>query len=143
MGPAGRRRHVALGLLGVVAALAPLAACRDDDQGSAEELCAALAEADGLGAVFADFDPTDPDGALERLRTARVELGELHTAAPSEARDALQVEIDYVQDLIDGLADVPEGDATAAAAVVQATTAAHPGVQAAADELEAFAAESC
>lgn len=93
--------------------------------------------------MFADFDPTDPEAALAQLRTARVELGELQAAAPDEVRDAIELEIDYVQALIDGLADVPDGDATAAVAVVQATTEAHPDVQTAADELEAFTADSC
>ena len=46
-------------------------------------------------------------------------------------------------ELCAALADVPDGDATAAVAVVHATTEAHPDVQAAADELEAFTVDSC
>ena len=132
-----------MALIALAASLAPLAACSDDEQGSTGELCAALADIDGPGTVFADFDPTDPEAALAQLRTARVELGELQAAAPDEVRDAIELEIDYVQALIDGLADVPDGDATAAVAVVHATTEAHPDVQAAADELEAFTVDSC
>jgi hypothetical protein len=119
-----------------------LAACRDD-AGSAEELCAALAGAEGLATVFAEFDPTDTETSLDQLRTARVELGELQEAAPSEVRDDLQVEIDYVQALVDGLATVPAGDPAAAAAMVQRVTDEHPDVQAAADQLEAYAADTC
>jgi len=119
-----------------------LAAC-SDESGSAEELCAALGAADGLATVFAGFDPTDSEAALDQLRTARVELGELQEAAPSDVRDDLQVEIDYVQALIDGLEQVPAGDPAAAAAMVQSVTDAHPDVQAAADGLEAYAAASC
>lgn len=113
-----------------------------DDEGSADELCAALAQADVTG-LFADFDPTETESALDQLRTARVQLGQLHDAAPGEVRDDLQVEIDYVQALIEGLEQVPAGDPTAAAVEVQAVTDAHPDVQAAAEDLEAFAADHC
>ncbi|MGK2947418.1 MAG: hypothetical protein ACSLFP_02500 [Acidimicrobiales bacterium] len=132
-----------MALVGLLASLAPLTACSDDDQGSTGELCAALADIDGPGTVFADFDPTDPEAALEQLRTARVELGELQAAAPDEVRDAFEVEIAYVQALIEGLDEVPDGDATAAVAMVQAITEAHPDVQGAADQLEAFTVDSC
>lgn len=126
--------------LALVGALA-LGACGGD--GSAEELCATLDGAEGLGTLFADFDPTDADAALDRLRLARVELGELQAVAPGDVRDALQIEIDYVQALVDALEVVPQGDAAGAAAAVQGVTDAHPEVQAAADELEAFVAQEC
>ena len=85
----------------------------------------------------------DRDGALELLRPARVTLGELHDEAPTEVRDDLQVEIDYVQALIDALEEAPPGDPAAAAAQVQAVTAEHPGVADAASELQAFADREC
>jgi hypothetical protein len=130
-----------LALVGALA-LSTLGACSDDD-GSAEELCAALADTEGRATLFADFDPTDADAALDRLRLARVQLGELQAAAPRGVRDALQTEIDYVQALVDALEEVPPGDATAAATAVQGVTDDHPEVQAAADELESFVAREC
>jgi hypothetical protein len=117
------------------------AACREDD-GSAEELCEAVAEADVTG-VLQGFDPTDPEAALAQLRDVRVTLGELHDAAPDEVRDDLQVEIDYVQALIDALEGVEPGDATASALEVQAVTDAHPDVDDAAENLALFAEEEC
>ncbi len=131
-----RRLAMAVGLTLAAASCA-------DDGGSTEELCAALADAEGVTTVFADFDPTDTESSLDQLRTARVQLGELQDAAPSDVRDDLQVEVDYVQALIDGLEEVPAGDPGAAAALVRTVTDEHPGVQAAADELEAFVATSC
>ena len=61
-----------------VAALAALAlvACTDDD-GSAAELCEAVADTGDLAATFQGFDPTDPEAALDQLRAARVALGDL------------------------------------------------------------------
>jgi hypothetical protein len=128
----------------VLAALvvATLAACSDRG-GSAEALCAALAEADGVATAFQGFDPTDPEAALDRLRPARVTLGDLLDNAPDEARDDLQVEIDYVQALIEALEAVPPGDPAVAALEVQSVTDAHPGVAAASAALTEFAEREC
>ena len=119
-----------------------LAACTDEG-GNAEALCAAVAESDGLTATFQGFDPTDPEAALERLRPARVTLGELLDEAPDEVRDDLQVEVDYVQALIDALEGVAPGDATQSALQVQSVTDAHPDVEEAAANLTAFAEREC
>jgi len=94
--------------------------------------------------VFEGFDPTDAATALEQLRTARVELGTLKDAAPGEVRDDLEVEIGYVQALIDELEPLQDGvDALQVAASVQAVTDAHPDVAAAAATLEAFSTDRC
>jgi uncharacterized protein HemY len=131
------RRAIAVALLVAVGA-----ACTDDG-GSAESLCAALAEADGLATTFQGFDPSTPETALDQLRTARVALGELLDAAPDEVRDELEVEIDYVQALIDALEPVEAGDSAEAALQVQAVTDAHPDVDDASAELTAFAEREC
>lgn len=118
------------------------AACTGDG-GSARDLCGALVDTEGITTQLQGFDPTDRDSALDLLRPARVTLGELRSQAPGEVRDDLQVEIDYVQALIDGLERVPAGDPAAAATEVQAVTDAHPGVADAAAELQAFADREC
>lgn len=111
--------------------------------GSAAALCQAVAEGDGLATTLQGFDPTDSEAALEQLRPARVTLGNLLDDAPDEVADDLQVEIDYVQALIDALEGVEPGDATEAALQVQAVTDAHPAVDDAAASLAAFAADEC
>jgi hypothetical protein len=116
------------------------AAC-GGDEGSAEALCTAVREQPSVATAFSGFDPTDPEQALEQLRSARVTLGELHQAAPSEVAHDLQVEIDYIQALIDGLDGV--ADSAEAAAVVQQVTEEHPGVSDAAAALTTFTEESC
>ena len=122
--------------------VASLGGCSDDG-GSAESLCQAIAEADGLTTSLDGFDPTDPEAALDQLRTVRVQLGELHDAAPEDAAQDLQVEIDYVQALIDALEAVEPGDATEAALQVQSVTDAHPEVEQAAADLAAFEDREC
>jgi len=124
-----------------VAAVVLLAACTDD--GSTEALCAAVAEDADLATTLDGFDPTDPEAALDQLRAARVALGELLDAAPDEVSDDLEVEIDYVQALIDALEPVDPGDATEAALQVQSVTDAHPGVDEAAANLAGFTEREC
>ena len=63
--------------------------------------------------------------------------------APDEVRDVLQVEIDYLDALIDALEQVEPGDEAEAALQVQAGTAAHPDVDEAAAELAAYTAGEC
>lgn len=121
--------------------VASLVAC-GGDEGSAEELCAALGDG-SLSSTFQGFDPTDVPAALDQLRTARVQLGELRDAAPSEVRDDLSTEIDYVQDLIEGLEEVDAGDDAAVVALVNRVVADHPDVEQAAANLAEFEATSC
>lgn len=125
-----------------VLAVTGLVACTDDG-GSAEALCEVVRTDRSVAAVFAGFDPTDTERALEQLRTARVTLGELRDAAPDEVRDDLGVEIDYVQALIDGLDDIEGGDAAQAVEVVRQVTAEHPDVADAAANLATFGQEHC
>jgi len=125
-----------------VLVVAVLTACSDQG-GSADALCTAVAEGDGLATAFQGFDPTDPVAALEQLRPARVTLGGLLDKAPDKVRDDLQVEIDYVQALIDALEGVPPGDPAEAALQVQSVTDAHPGVDDAAASLTDFARQEC
>lgn len=126
----------------VALVVSALAACTDDG-GSAEELCRAVSRSDELTTSFQGFDPTDPATALEQLRPARVTLGELLDAAPEEVRDDLQVEIDYLQALIETLEEVEPGDAVESALQVQAVTDAHPQITDAAAALAAFAEREC
>ena len=122
--------------------VAALIACTSSS-GSVEALCQALDDGQGFATVFQDFDPTDAAGALDQLRTARVELGGLKDVAPSAVKDDLEVEIDYVQALIDALEALDHADAGKVAVTIQSVADAHPGVAAAASTLQTFATENC
>jgi len=139
----GRGRRAAVLLLAASVALPAAGACSGDDEGSAEELCAALRDQPSIATTFEGFDPTDVDGALEQLRSARVALGDLRDAAPSDLRDDLTVEIDYVQALIDALEPLTGADAVDIVAAVQQVTADHPEVEGAAAELSSFSESTC
>lgn len=130
-------------MAGCAAVLLMVAGACGGDEGSAEELCTALRANPGVASTFSGFDPSDQRQALEQLRSARVTLGELRDAAPGDVRDDLDVEIDYVQALIEGLEQVEDGDATAAVEVVRQVTAEHPQVPDASATLAAYSAESC
>jgi len=125
-------------LLGVAA----LVACTSGS-GSTKELCEALDDGDGFATAFQEFDPTDAATALGQVRSARVKLGDLKDAAPDEVRDDLQVEIDYLQALIDALEALDDADATEVALTIQSVADAHPDVAAAATTLQKFATERC
>ena len=137
-----KQRAIALLLVGVVPALLGLAACSDEG-GSPEELCEALADRD-FATVFTGFDPADPVTALDQLRTARVNLSDLHEAAPAEQRTDLQLEIAYVQALIDAIEPLGDAaDVAVVAAALQQVTTEHPDVDEAAVRLAAFQQSSC
>lgn len=135
------RRGLLLAL--AVSAATAVTACSNGDQGSAEKLCAAVRADPSASTVFADFDPSDAPHALEQLRAARVTLGELRRAAPKEVRGELDIEIAYVQDLIDGLSADKGLDASQAADIVRTITAKHPDVSTASATLEAYNTEHC
>ena len=127
----------------LLALAATVGAACTKDHGSAEELCAEL-KGGSYASVFNGFDPADPAKALDQLRTARVTLGDLKDKAPKEQRADLQIEIDYVQDLIDVVAPLgDDADVSQVAAAIQTTTKAHPDVDKAAARLAAFQKTSC
>lgn len=130
-------------MLASLCTLGLLAACSDGEEGSAEELCAAVRAEPAASTLFASFDPSDAPRALELLRAARVTLGELRRAAPDAMRHELDIEIAYVQDLIDGLSADEVLDAVRAAEIVRAITAQHPDVAEASAALAAFSEEHC
>ncbi|MEO7429911.1 MAG: hypothetical protein ABIY48_11085 [Acidimicrobiales bacterium] len=130
---------VMLGAGAVIAA----SACGGGSKGSVAELCAAVRADRSTATVFAGFDPSDTERALTQLRAARVTLGELRDAAPSEVRDELSVEIAYVQAMIDGLKGLAAPDAAQSVEVVRQATADHPKVADAAAALAAFSKQHC
>ncbi|MDP1819773.1 MAG: hypothetical protein Q8K58_07750 [Acidimicrobiales bacterium] len=138
-------RRALLVLVGVLAAVVLTGtSCSDDDDGSAAELCEVLASGRSFGTLFeGGLDPTDTDRALEQLRVAQVDLQQLRDAAPSEARDDLEAELDYVDALVEVLERVDPDDPAAVVAEVNGLAAQRREVEAAARDLAAFEAERC
>jgi len=115
-----------------------------DDSGSAKELCAALDSGRSFGTLFeGGLDPTDTVRALEQLRVAQVDLEQLRDVAPSEVRDDLDVELEYVGALIEVLETVDPDDPAAVVAAVNALGDRKGSVEAAAIQLRAFQTDHC
>jgi hypothetical protein len=134
-------RAIAAALAGGLALLT--VACSEDG-GSAEELCAVLDGGRSFGTLFeGGLDPTDTERALEQLRVARVDLEQLHDAAPSEVRDDLQVELDYVEALTEVVETVDPDDPAAVVDAVNALGERKAAVEAAAVRLRAYEADHC
>jgi hypothetical protein len=127
----------------VALAAAGLGACGDDDGGSAEAFCASVADREALAAVVDGFDYSDRDRALDQMRTARVELGELREDAPSEIRSDLDVQVDATETLIDALEAAPAGEPVATVEAVRAVQPDLAEVEEAGARLEAWTREHC
>lgn len=123
--------------------LSLVGSCSTGEQGSAAKLCAAVRADPSASTLFANFDPSDAPHALEQLRAARVTLGALRRSAPDAMRSELDIEIAYVQDLIDGLSADKALDATRAAGIVRQVTAKHPDVSKASAALASYSKEHC
>jgi hypothetical protein len=127
----------------VAVAVSGLGACGDDGGGSAQAFCASVADRDAFAAVVDGFDYSDRDRALDQMRTARVELGELREDAPGEIRSDLDVQVDATETLIDALEAAPAGDPVATVEAVRAVQPDLDEVEEAGARLEAWTREHC
>jgi hypothetical protein len=111
------RRRAAVGVLALLA-LAPAAAC-SPKAGSAEELCAVLGDGRSFSSLFEQgFDPTDPQQATAQVQAAKVDLDQLHDAAPAEVRDDLEAETRYLDAVLDVLERSDPDDPAAIVAAI-------------------------
>ncbi len=138
------RRRRAASLLLVLAVAGGSAVACSDSGGSDEELCALL----GDGTDYADLfdqglDPTDTERALAQLRAARLDLGRLRAAAPSEVDDDLDDEIAYVDAVIEVIEEEDPDDPAAVVRAVNALEEQRAAADVAGLELQAFANQAC
>lgn len=123
-----------------VAACGALGACSDDSP-SREAFCAAAIEARSDTALFADFDPENPDAAIIDLNAALVVQRSLREKAPKAVRSDLDVVIDFVDDLVAGLS---AGDAgVGRPEIYEQLLPRHGEVTEAAARLERYLDEAC
>jgi hypothetical protein len=114
-----------------------------DGGGSAAELCRAVGSG-GFEQVFRQgFDPTDTDRALAQLRTAAVDLDELHAAAPSEVRGAVRDELAYVDAVTKVVRRTDPDDQEAVVAGVNGLAKERAAAQAASATLAAYQQAHC
>lgn len=88
----------------MAALTAMLGACSSDEgSGDPEAFCAEATEAAQLEELFADLDPTDVDAALATFTEARETEAELRSLAPEAVRSDVDILVDFLDDLIEGL----------------------------------------
>jgi hypothetical protein len=139
-----RHPRTRLALVALVLVVAAPAACSDDGGGSAEELCRVVGDGRAFTDVFATgFDPTDVERATAQLEAAETDLGELRAAAPSEVRDDLDAESDYLDAVAQVLADGDPDDPAAIVASINALAEQRSKAQVAGLELRNFEAQHC
>ena len=81
-----------------------LSACRGENDGDPAAFCAAAADQSAFDAVFAELDPTDVPKATEAFDAALAEERRLRDDAPAAVRSDIDVLIQFLEDLVDGLA---------------------------------------
>jgi hypothetical protein len=138
-----RSAVIALLLVAIVGTAGWLFLRTDDQEGSAEELCALLADRSRFSAVVEGFDPSDVSRSLDQLRLARDELVELRAAAPAELHPDLDVQIEATDALIGALEQVDPGDTTAAHEALRSVEPELAGVAGAYARLEQWASQHC
>lgn len=136
-----RRSTAALVLAATV--VLGMGACHDD-AGDADQLCASLGDGRAFTALFEHgFDPTDTERALTQLEAARVDLDQLHDAAPAEVRDDLQQEVRYLDAVKDVLQRVDPDDPAAVVAAINDLSDERSAAQVASLELRSFEQVHC
>jgi hypothetical protein len=137
------RRPLALVVALVLGIAAGTGACSGSSGGSVADLCSVVSSGSFTDLFQRGLDPTDTDRALAQMKAASVDLGQLHDAAPSEVRGAVQDEITYVDAVTKVLQDTDPGDPTAVVNAVNALKAQRNAAQAASTKLKAFQAAHC
>jgi hypothetical protein len=137
-----RARAAAAAIAAALLSTTVLGACSSGG-GSTTELCRAAS-----GGAFAEvfrqgFDPTDTARALAQLKTAAVDLDELHAAAPSAVRGAVTDELAYVRAVTKVLQRVDPDDEAEVVARINALTSERAAAQAASAKLTAYQSAHC
>lgn len=97
--------------LAVAACVAVLLLACSDDEGGREAFCRAASDTASFEAIFEDFDPDDVPGAIEAFRQARDAEIELRRDAPEEIRSDIDLLVQFLDDLVEGLEEVdPEAE---------------------------------
>lgn len=128
-------------LVGLALVVAPLAACGDDaDDQSA--FCDAASDTESFEAIFADFDPTDTDSAIAAFRKARDTEIELRRDAPDAIRADIDLLVQFLDDLVEGLEAV-DTTATERPAIYDEISTEFDQIEAASGRIETYVKANC
>lgn len=84
-------------------AVAALTAACSDNGGDVATFCTAATDTARFEDVFDELDPTDIDAAIATFEQARNAQIELRTDAPGEVRQDIDVQVNFLDELIEGL----------------------------------------
>ncbi len=116
--------------------------CSDDDGGDPQAFCDAAADSATFEAVFAEFDPTDVDSAISKVRAARDAEEELRSAAPEAVQADVDILVRYLEDLLEGL-ESPEATAGDRPPVYDELRARADQVDAASARIDLYVSTNC
>lgn len=119
-----------------------VAACSDDGA-DPEAFCARSLDASRFAETFSEgFDPADVDGALAAFREARGEEQALRDLAPEAIRSDIDVLIDYLDQLIEGL-EAEDPDSNERPAVYDELRSRRDEVAAASGRIDQYVTANC
>lgn len=112
------------------------------DSGSREAFCAEVVTVPDLETVLTGFADTDPQTRDRRLREAGAAYEELRAASPGEIDGPVGRVVDLVEDLLETVGEHGD-DPEVVIDELRSAMGDHEGVEVAAAEVVAYAAEQC
>jgi hypothetical protein len=125
----------------IAVVVGPIVAC-SSDSGSREAFCAEVVTVPSLETVLAGFAERDPQTRERRLGEAGAAYAELREASPDEIDGPVGQVVDLVEDLLETVTEHGD-DPEVVADELRSSMGDHEGVQDAAIEVVAYAAEQC
>jgi hypothetical protein len=122
-------------------ATAVLLACGDDEDPQAS-FCDAASDTESFEAIFADFDPADVPSAIEAFSEARDREIELRRDAPDAVRADIDLLVQFLDDLVEGLEDI-DPESTSRPAVYDEISTQFDQVEAASARIETYVTANC
>lgn len=128
-------------LIGLALVVSPLAACGDDSDDQSA-FCDAASDTESFEAIFADFDPTDTESAIAAFRKARDTEIELRRDAPDAIRADIDLLVQFLDDLVEGLESV-DTTANERPAIYDEISTDFDQIEAASGRIETYVKANC
>lgn len=134
-----RARNAALAV--AITAVA-LGACGNGDDDPQAAFCNAASDTESFEAIFDDFDPADVPSAIDAFREARDTEIDLRRDAPEAVRADIDLLVQFLDDLVDGLEAI-EPDTTTRPAIYEEISTDFDRIEAASERIETYVTANC
>ena len=128
-------------LVGLALVFGALTACGGDSDGQSA-FCDAASDTESFEAIFADFDPADTESAIAAFRKARDTEIELRRDAPDAIRADIDLLVQFLDDLVEGLEAV-DTTATERPAIYDEISTDFDQIEAASGRIETYVKANC